>query len=162
MDYTRDPCPWRIFDDCGGAYSIGFVGGGIFSLIGGARNAPKGISNRIMGAMSNARLKAPKTAVGFGLWGLTFSLFDCSFVALRKKEDPWNAIMSGAGTGFVLALRQGKGPAISSAIIGGVFLAMIEGVGILLNRMQADFYAPRPPQLEDPSNPTVLPGQIVQ
>ena len=44
MDYNRDPCPWRIFDDCGGAYSIGFIGSGIFNLAGGARNAPKGIT----------------------------------------------------------------------------------------------------------------------
>jgi len=158
MDYNRDPCPIRIFDDCGGAYSIGFVGGGLFSLIGGARNAPKGIRNRCFGALANARLKAPKTAVGFALWGLTFSSFDCSLVALRQKEDPWNAIMSGAGTGFVLAIRQGKAAAISSAFIGGVFLAMIEGVGILLNRMQADFYKPMAPQMEEPNTSGQLPA----
>ena len=44
MDYNRVPCPWRIFDDTGSAYSVGFVGSGIFNLAGGARNAPKGIT----------------------------------------------------------------------------------------------------------------------
>merc|ERR1712136_496729 len=57
----------------------------------------------------------------------------CSLVALRRKEDPWNSIISGAGTGFILALRQGMPAAISSAFIGGVLLGMIEGVGIALN-----------------------------
>lgn len=151
MDYTRDPCPWRILDDCGGAFSLGFVGGGIFAMFGGARNAPQGIRNRFIGAISNARIKAPRTAGGFAVWGLTFSLFDCSLVALRKKEDPWNSIISGAGTGFVLAIRQGMGPAVGSAAIGGVLLALIEGVGIALNRFQADMYKPVAPQLEDPA-----------
>ena len=48
----------------------------------------------------------------FGVWGGLFSTFDCSLVYLRKKEDPWNAIMSGAMTGGVLSARgkaEGKG-----------------------------------------------------
>lgn len=158
MDYTRDPCPWRILDDCGGAFSLGFVGGGLFSLIGGARNAPKGISNRLMGAMANARIKAPRTAGSFGVWGLTFSLCDCTLVALRRKEDPWNSILSGAGTGFILAIRQGMMPAVGSAAIGGVLLALIEGVGIGLNRFQAEMYKPQPPQFEDAQDMPVQGG----
>ncbi len=46
------------------------------------------------------------------MWGGLFSTFDCSLVYLRKKEDPWNAIMSGAMTGGVLSARGeavGKG-----------------------------------------------------
>lgn len=39
------------------------------------------------------------------MWGGLFSTFDCSLVYLRKKEDPWNAIMSGAMTGGVLSAR---------------------------------------------------------
>jgi len=152
MDYNRDPCPWRIFDDCGGAYSIGFIGSGIFNLAGGARNAPKGITNRLVGAVSQARVKAPRTAVGFAAWGLTFASFECALTALRKKEDPWNSIMSGFGTGFVLAMRQGKGAAMASGIMGGVFLGMIEGVGIMFNKMTSEMYKPQAPQIEpDPS-----------
>ena len=149
MDYTRDPCPWRILDDCGGAFCLGFIGGGLFSMVGGARNAPKGITNRVMGAMANARLKAPRTAGSFGVWGFTFSLCDCTLVALRRKEDPWNSIMSGASTGFILALRQGMWPAVGSAAVGGVLLALIEGVGIALNRFQAPMFQPQPIQFED-------------
>ena len=29
-DFARDPCPWRLVEDMGGAYSMGLVGGGIF------------------------------------------------------------------------------------------------------------------------------------
>ena len=29
-DFARDPCPWRLVEDMGGAYSMGLVGGGFF------------------------------------------------------------------------------------------------------------------------------------
>ena len=41
----------------------------------------------------------------FGVWGGLFSTFECSLVAIRRKEDPWNAITSGALTGAVLSAR---------------------------------------------------------
>ena len=30
-EYAREPCPWRIIDDCGGAFSMGLIGGRAFS-----------------------------------------------------------------------------------------------------------------------------------
>lgn len=41
----------------------------------------------------------------FAVWGGLFSTFDCSLVAIRGKEDAWNAISAGAMTGGVLAAR---------------------------------------------------------
>jgi hypothetical protein len=32
--------PWRIVDDCGGAFSMGAIGGALFHGIKGFRNAP--------------------------------------------------------------------------------------------------------------------------
>ena len=32
--------PWRIVDDCGGAFSMGAIGGAFFHSIKGYRNAP--------------------------------------------------------------------------------------------------------------------------
>ena len=32
--------PYRIIDDCGGAFAMGAIGGGLFSLVKGWRNAP--------------------------------------------------------------------------------------------------------------------------
>lgn len=45
-EYTREPCPWRIVDDCGGAFTMGLIGGGVFQAIKGFRNAPSGITKR--------------------------------------------------------------------------------------------------------------------
>ena len=99
----REPCPWRILDDAGGAFCMGAIGGGMFHAIKGARNSPKG--ERLIGSLSAVKARAPVLGGNFGVWGCLFSTFDCSFAAIRRKEDPWNSIMSGAATGGALALR---------------------------------------------------------
>jgi mitochondrial import inner membrane translocase subunit TIM17 len=78
----------------------------------------------------------------FAIWGTLFSSFDCLFIRWRGKEDPWNSIWAGAMTGGVLAARGGPGASMRSAIIGGILLAMIEGMGIVLNRVFAEEYRP--------------------
>ena len=89
-------------------------------------------------------------AGNFAVWGGLFSSFDCTLVAIRRKEDPWNSIISGAATGGVLAARGGWRAASRSAAVGGVLLAMIEGLNIFLTKMMADQtpppYAPPPYQ----------------
>ena len=73
-EYAREPCPWRIIDDCGGAFSMGliggrayplkmynrnsfnlffffFQGGGFFNMLGGAYNAPAGYQRRLLGGI---------------------------------------------------------------------------------------------------------------
>lgn len=47
-EYTREPCPYRIVDDCGGAFAMGCIGGGVFQAIKGFRNAPSGFSRRLV------------------------------------------------------------------------------------------------------------------
>ena len=42
------------------------------------------------------------------MWGGLFSTFDCTLVAVRHKEDPWNSIAAGALTGGFLSLRTGE------------------------------------------------------
>ena len=71
-----------------------------------------------------------------------FSTFDCCLIGIRRKEDPWNAIGSGALTGAVLAARSGPSAAVSAAAIGAVLLALIEGVGIAITRMTAEQFKP--------------------
>ena len=93
----REPCPWRIVEDAGGAFVFGMVGGLVWHSVGGARNAPRG---EVMQQMAyRVKTRVPIVAGSFAVWGLCFSCFDCTFTALRKKEDPWNAILSGAATG---------------------------------------------------------------
>jgi len=123
---------------------MGAVGGGMWHFIKGIKNSPKG--GRVMGGVQSIRREAPRLGGSFAIWGGLFSTFDCSLVALRQKEDPWNSIASGALTGGVLQARHGPASAARHAVMGGVILAMIEGMGIMITRM----LAPAPPGLEPP------------
>lgn len=85
-----------------------------------------------------------------------FKTIDCTLVHFRQKEDPWNSIISGAATGGILAARQGVGAMAGSAVIGGVLLALIEGVGILFTRLSADQFRNPSPLDAPPQDPSVL------
>ncbi|XP_013780467.1 mitochondrial import inner membrane translocase subunit Tim17-A-like [Limulus polyphemus] len=150
-EYAREPCPWRIVDDCGGAFTMGAIGGAVFQSIKGFRNAPIGINRRLLGSLAAVKERAPVVGGNFAVWGGLFSTIDCTMVHIRKKEDPWNSITSGALTGAILAVRNGAGAMVGSAVIGGVLLALIEGVGILFTRYSAEQFKPINPQMEDPS-----------
>ena len=129
----REPCPWRVIDDIGGAFSMGAISGGIFHTIKGSWNAPKGA--RIHGALSAMQARGPVLGGQFAVWGGLFACCDCSLTAIRQKEDPWNSIISGAATGGVLAARAGPRAMASAAAVGGVLLALIEGMGIMFTKM---------------------------
>ncbi|PIO38095.1 hypothetical protein AB205_0123880 [Aquarana catesbeiana] len=98
--------PWRIVDDCGGAFTMGIIGGGVFQAIKGFRNAPVGMRHRFRGSVSAVKIRAPQIGGSFAVWGGLFSTIDCSLVRVRGKEDPWNSITSGALTGAILASRS--------------------------------------------------------
>mmetsp|Transcript_76392 Transcript_76392/g.220785 ORF Transcript_76392/g.220785 Transcript_76392/m.220785 type:complete len:225 (-) Transcript_76392:94-768(-) len=131
----REPCPWRIVDDVGGAFCMGNIGGGIWHAIKGARMAPAGA--RLAGSLSSVQARAPVLGGQFAVWGGLFACCDCSLTAIRQKEDPWNSIISGAATGGVLAARAGPRAMASAAAVGGILLALIEGMGIMFTKMTA-------------------------
>mmetsp|Transcript_13130 Transcript_13130/g.24646 ORF Transcript_13130/g.24646 Transcript_13130/m.24646 type:complete len:229 (+) Transcript_13130:245-931(+) len=131
----REPCPWRIVDDVGGAFCMGNIGGGIWHSIKGARMAPAGA--RLAGSLSAVQARAPVLGGQFAVWGGLFACCDCTLTAVRQKEDPWNSIISGAATGGVLAARAGPRAMASAAVVGGVLLALIEGMGIMFTKMTA-------------------------
>uniref|UniRef100_A0A2K5MFE8 Translocase of inner mitochondrial membrane 17B n=5 Tax=Cercopithecinae TaxID=9528 RepID=A0A2K5MFE8_CERAT len=110
-----------------------------------------GIRHRLRGSTNAVRIRAPQIGGSFAVWGGLFSTIDCGLVRLRGKEDPWNSITSGALTGAVLAARSGPLAMVGSAMMGGILLALIEGVGILLTRYTAQQFRNAPPFLEDPS-----------
>jgi len=141
-DYAREPCPWRIMEDCGGAFSMGAIGGSVFHGIKGFRNAPSGNYRRLIGSFHTIQARAPIVGGNFAVWGGLFSAIDCSMVYIRKKEDPWNSITSGALTGGILSIRNGTGAIIGSAIIGGVLLGLIEGFGIMFTKMMGEAQNP--------------------
>jgi mitochondrial import inner membrane translocase subunit TIM17 len=140
VDHGREPCPHRIFDDLGGAFAMGAVGGGVVNLVKGAYNSPRGYA--LIGGLEAIKREAPRIGGSFAVWGGLFSAFDCALVAARHKEDPWNPIVSGALTGGVLQLRYGLPSAARSAAFGGFLLAVIEGISIMLTRLTAPPPAP--------------------
>merc|ERR1712142_1040277 len=133
-------------------------GGSLFSFFKGWRNAPPG--QRIRGSVSAIKTRAPVLGGNFAVWGGMFSTFDCTLQHLRGKEDPWNSIGSGALTGAVLMVRAGPGAMMRSAVVGGVLLGLIEGVGIMITRMTADQFKPQMPEM--PPDPSQLPPQQQQ
>lgn len=133
MSMDREPCPFRIVEDAGNAFMFGLVGSGIWNIVGGIRNAPSG--HRIAQAVSRIKARAPLTAGGFAIWGMMYSICDCTIASIRKKEDPWNAIASGAATGGILAIRGGYKLAAKNAAMGGAILAVIEGLQIGISKL---------------------------
>ncbi|MED6203846.1 hypothetical protein PIB30_003135 [Stylosanthes scabra] len=144
---SREPCPDRILDDIGGAFGMGAVGGTAFHFLKGSFNSPKG--SRLVGASQAVRLNAPRLGGSFAVWGGLFSTFDCTMVYVRQKEDPWNSIISGFATGGFLSMRQGPAAATRSAVFGGVLLALIEGAGIMLNKILSA-QQQMPPIMDEP------------
>ncbi|KAK3146955.1 hypothetical protein QOZ80_3BG0275750 [Eleusine coracana subsp. coracana] len=142
-DTTREPCPDRILDDVGGAFGMGVVGGYAWHFGKGLYNSPNG--HRLAGGTTAARMNAGRTGGRFAVWGGLFSVFDCALVYARQKEDPWNSVAAGAATGGLLAMRQGLLACGTNAIAGGVLLALIEGAGVMVNRMIANA-PPLPPE----------------
>lgn len=139
---------------------MGLIGGGIFHSVKGARNAPAGWNSRFQGALYATKVRAPVLGGQFGVWGGLFSSFDCTLTHLRRKEDPWNSIMSGAATGGLLAIRAGPKAAGKNALIGGVLLALIEGLGILISNQLAKLPQPeeQAPGQVDPLEPPIDPN----
>jgi mitochondrial import inner membrane translocase subunit TIM17 len=135
--------------DVGGAFGMGAIGGSLWHSVKGARNSPRGA--RLRGAVDAVKLRAPVLGGNFAVWGGLFSTFDCILQGIRKKEDPINSIASGAITGGVLAIRSGPRAAGKSAVVGGVLLALIEGMGLLLTRYSSELagnVGPSPEELE--------------
>jgi len=104
-------------------------------------------------------MNAPRVGGSFAVWGGLFSTFDCAMVYARQKEDPWNSIVAGAATGGFLSMRQGAGAAGRSALMGGILLALIEGAGLMLNRVLVNPPLPaEDPNLTAAMGPGGFPG----
>ncbi|CAG9317847.1 unnamed protein product [Blepharisma stoltei] len=122
----KEPCPDRFFDDLGGAFAMGGVGGALFYFLKGFVNSPS--RERFKGAITAVKLRAPVLGGSFAAWGGIFSTCDCFLLWYRQQDSPFNAIVSGLVTGGALALRSGFQIAWRNAVAGGLILAIIEGV----------------------------------
>ncbi|KAF8976021.1 translocase of the inner membrane [Entomortierella lignicola] len=150
-DHSRDPCPYVIISDMGVSFTMGAVGGGVWHGVKGAKNSPRG--ERILGAVSAIKARAPTFGGGFAVWGGLYSTFECGMKGIRQKEDPWNSIASGFLTGGAVAVRGGPKVIVTSAAIGGIFMAVIEGLGIVFSRSFADQTRPVVPNIPDIAPP---------
>ena len=124
MTHINVQSPWVILSDFGSAFAMGAVGGTIWHGIKGFRNSPYG--ERRIGAITAVKMRAPVLGGNFGVWGGLFSTFDCAVKGIRKKEDPYNAIIAGFFTGGSLAIRGGYKAARNGAIGCAVLLAVID------------------------------------
>ncbi|ODV91519.1 hypothetical protein CANCADRAFT_84 [Tortispora caseinolytica NRRL Y-17796] len=149
-DHSRDPCPVVILNDFGGAFAMGAIGGTIWHGIKGFRNSP--IGERRIGAISAIKARAPVVGGNFGVWGGLFSTFDCAVKGIRRKEDPFNAIIAGFFTGGALAVRGGWKHMRGSAIGCACLLAIFEGVGIMMQRYMAWQSKPIAPMIPESSS----------
>ncbi|KNG83104.1 import inner membrane translocase subunit tim-17 [Aspergillus nomiae NRRL 13137] len=146
MDHSRDPCPWVALSDFGGAFCMGDYRANKMKTVGNwwcSMARYQGFQKQPLRRASDRsphshQARAPVLGGNFGVWGGMFSTFDCAIKGIRKKEDPYNAIIAGFFTGGALAVRGGVKAARNSAIMCAVFLAVIEGVGIGFQRMMAD------------------------
>jgi len=134
---------------------MGLVGGALVHGFLGFKNAAKG--RKLFGAYQTALERSPILGGQFAAWGGMFSSTDCTLVAIRKKEDSWNPILAGGITGAALTVRAGPTAMVVSGIFGAAMLAMIEGVSMAMQKMQAPAFDPTlAPAVEDPS---VLPSK---
>lgn len=120
------------------------------------RNGMKAFANEIINqgekrisAIAAAKTRAPVLGGNFGVWGGLFSTFDCAVKGVRRKEDPWNAIIAGFFTGGALAVRGGWRATRNGAIGCACILAVFEGLGIALGRMNAEYNRPVAPVIPD-------------
>ncbi|KAJ3414289.1 Mitochondrial import inner membrane translocase subunit Tim17-A [Chytridiales sp. JEL 0842] len=146
-DTSRDPCPYVIVYDVGVGFAMGSIGGSIWHAFKGYRNSPRG--DRLVGTLSAVKSRAPVIGGNFAVWSGLFNAGDCALVSIRGKEDSWNAIMSGAATGGILAARSGPKAIAISAAFGGIILAVMEGVGAMIGKMTSETYKNVPPPLPD-------------
>lgn len=130
---------------------MGCLGGSVWHGIKGMRNSPRGA--RIRGGYNNVSLRAPSLGGSFAVWGGLFSAYDCALIKLRGKEDPINAIAAGALTGGTLMCRAGAKAMGKNALIGGVLLAVIEGLSIAISHWA---------QPEQPQAASIMPLKPLQ
>jgi mitochondrial import inner membrane translocase subunit TIM17 len=129
FDFTRDPCPYVIVYDIGVGFAMGGVLGTAFNTYKGYTTSPRGA--RFTGIISAVKARSPILAGNFAVWSGMFNTFDCGISHIREKEDAWNAVLSGAATGAILSVRAGPTAMVLSGIIGGVFLAAMEGAMVV-------------------------------
>ena len=128
------PCPGRILVDLGDGFSTGCVLGSLWYFAKGAYYSVR--RERFRGGIKLLSNRAAIVGGSFAMWACIFSISNCIMVFYRGREDPFNSVIAGFTTGFVLAVRGGLRNAIRSGIIGGIFLGIIEIMMVIYGQRQ--------------------------
>uniref|UniRef100_A0A7M4ECI5 Translocase of inner mitochondrial membrane 17B n=1 Tax=Crocodylus porosus TaxID=8502 RepID=A0A7M4ECI5_CROPO len=141
--------------DYGSAFTMGILSGSILQAVKGFSNALVVICHWLWGSINAMWVQAPQIGSGFLVWGSLF-IIDCELVQMQGKEGPWNSITSEALTGTLLTSCSNPLAMVGFPMIGGIFLALIEGLRILLTHFMVQ-------QLQNPTpfmkNPIQLPSK---
>lgn len=91
---TLSCSPWRIVDDCGGAFTMGILGGGVFQAIKGFRNAPM-----VSGLASPTLLLSPQALPTAWSCSAPFTLESSSLFLphLHTDSERWGTVFWGVG-----------------------------------------------------------------
>jgi import inner membrane translocase subunit TIM17 len=87
--------------------------------------------------MTSVKMRSPIIAGNFAVWSGIFNTCNCTLEHLRRKDDVWNPILSGAATGGIFEVRKGVvAMAVGvGVILCGIAMAILEGIIILFNRL---------------------------
>ena len=82
---------------------------------------------------------------------MNVKILECDYVIASLCTEPRKVNFKKCFETF----RHGPGAMATSAVVGGILLGMIEGLGILMNKWQSESFRPVDPRLA-PQDPSLL------
>eukprot|EP01060_Flectonema_neradi_P028296 TRINITY_DN3803_c0_g1_i1.p1 TRINITY_DN3803_c0_g1~~TRINITY_DN3803_c0_g1_i1.p1 ORF type:complete len:226 (+),score=26.39 TRINITY_DN3803_c0_g1_i1:59-679(+) len=155
IERGRDPCWWRVLDECGIGFGFGIVLGLGMQTYQGCKMAAPGKRWRVI--KDRIITQCPANGGSFAAWTTAFSVTECSVIKLRGgTEDLINPIMAGAGAGAFTNLSGGRreilhGARTGALLLGVMELAMSSWTAYSVNSQLMQAQVPSPPEtLPDP------------
>eukprot|EP01062_Namystynia_karyoxenos_P069528 TRINITY_DN65007_c0_g1_i1.p2 TRINITY_DN65007_c0_g1~~TRINITY_DN65007_c0_g1_i1.p2 ORF type:complete len:215 (+),score=55.54 TRINITY_DN65007_c0_g1_i1:148-792(+) len=151
IERGRDPCWWRVVDECGIGYIFGVILGVMKQTWDGNRMAAPGRKLRVI--RDRLVTQVPLAGGNFAAWTTSFALTECTMIKLRGgTEDVINPTVAGAGAGAFTNFGGGYRAMRSGARTGALLLGSME---LLMNaysayqtnlQLQASEAVPEPPE----------------
>eukprot|EP00756_Hemistasia_phaeocysticola_P045800 Hpha_TRINITY_DN19555_c0_g1::TRINITY_DN19555_c0_g1_i1::g.33595::m.33595/K17795/TIM17; mitochondrial import inner membrane translocase subunit TIM17 len=159
IERGRDPCWWRVVDECGIGFVFGTVIGFFVNAWNGNRMAAPGRRWRVI--RDRMVTQVPLSAGSFAAWTTSFALTECMMIRIRGgTEDVINPTVAGAGAGVFTNFGGGRRAMISGARTGAILLGSMELAINAYSAYQTNCQlnasetvaepAPPPPGVEDP------------
>ena len=133
-DHTRDPCPIVILNDFGGAFAMGVIGGCVWHGIKVSEIHLMVKEDMVPFQQLKLELQLLEVILVFGV--VYFLLLIVLLKPLEKRRC-LECSYSWVFTGGALAIRGGWKHTRNSAITCACLLGVFEGVGMMMQRLQA-------------------------